>query len=177
MKPPTTIVLFPIAFSIALASCETMHPPPGGEYGMTVMQNGPEKFGYQGTHNPKDDRPKRKAQPEDPDSNGINRRNPDDPNSMENSATTENGIVKPRIPTPGPVETTDPIEPIEETTDPVKPKPKSPATKVYPMAELVPGKSGVVFSPYVSGKKVSIEGFKPGDLAECPWSGKPFRVP
>jgi len=48
-----------------------------------------------------------------------------------------------------------------------------------PLAVLVPGKPGCVYSPF-GGKKagyIDIQGFAPGSLAKDPYTGRVFRVP
>jgi hypothetical protein len=41
----------------------------------------------------------------------------------------------------------------------------------------VPGKEGLVYSPYYSGGYVDVKGMPPGSKARCPYTKKIFRVP
>jgi hypothetical protein len=58
-----------------------------------------------------------------------------------------------------------------------------------PVAIPVPGKPGLVYSPYAKGKYIAVEGpivvggrtvtirYKHGDVVVCPYTNKKFRVP
>ncbi|MGI8603031.1 MAG: hypothetical protein ACR2OZ_08525 [Verrucomicrobiales bacterium] len=46
-----------------------------------------------------------------------------------------------------------------------------------PFGVPVPGKDGLVYSPYFSGGYVDVKGMPPGSKARCPYSKKVFRVP
>jgi len=61
----------------------------------------------------------------------------------------------------------------------VTPTPKSPPKKVdYPYGIPVPGREGLVYSPYdKEAGYVDVRGLKPGSLVEDPYSKKYFRVP
>ena len=46
-----------------------------------------------------------------------------------------------------------------------------------PFGELVPGKTGFVYSPYSTKELVDVSGIPTGTKVKCPYSGKTFRVP
>ncbi|MDR1191192.1 MAG: hypothetical protein LBK60_05945 [Verrucomicrobiales bacterium] len=61
-----------------------------------------------------------------------------------------------------------------------RPAPVSPNTTQpkYPVAKPVPGKQGVVFSPYAPyAGEVDVREYQPGQPVLCPFTGKPFIVP
>ncbi|CAN5157457.1 hypothetical protein BH23VER1_BH23VER1_23120 [soil metagenome] len=49
--------------------------------------------------------------------------------------------------------------------------------KQLPLAIAVPGKKGVVYSPFEHGKVVNVEGIVSGSVAKDPYTGTLFRVP
>jgi len=60
------------------------------------------------------------------------------------------------------------------------PKPKSgknAQAQQLPVAVPVPGKPGLVYSPYAKGKMMGVMGYKHGEIALYPYTGKKFRVP
>jgi hypothetical protein len=56
-------------------------------------------------------------------------------------------------------------------------KPKSSDDGNLPFGVPVPGKEGLVYSPYYSGGYVDVKGMPPGSKARCPYTKKIFRVP
>ena len=71
---------------------------------------------------------------------------------------------------------------------PPTPKPAPNAEAHLPVAHSVPGKPGLVYSPYAKGKVIAVAGgvmgipnarieFKHGEVVVCPYTGKKFRVP
>jgi len=57
------------------------------------------------------------------------------------------------------------------------PKPKATAQSQLPVARPVPGKPGLVYSPYARGKIMSVSIYKHGEIALCPYTGRKFRAP
>ena len=53
----------------------------------------------------------------------------------------------------------------------------TPQISQLPTARPVPGKPGVVFSPFSSDKYIDVEGFPSGTEVNDPYSGQPFIVP
>jgi hypothetical protein len=47
----------------------------------------------------------------------------------------------------------------------------------FPVAKVVPGKPGYVYSPYESGKYVDVSGYTPGSKVKDPYAQKIFIVP
>ena len=47
----------------------------------------------------------------------------------------------------------------------------------FPVAKIVPGKPGYVYSPYESGKYVDVSGYAPGSKVKDPYAQKIFIVP
>jgi len=58
-----------------------------------------------------------------------------------------------------------------------KPKPMPTAQERLPVGVPVPGKPGLVYSPYARGKIMDVEGFKHGTIVMCPYTARKFRVP
>jgi hypothetical protein len=59
-----------------------------------------------------------------------------------------------------------------------EPPPAPPAPEELPYGLPVPGKKGMVLSPYAADKgQINVEGYKRGTKVACPYSGKHFRVP
>jgi hypothetical protein len=83
----------------------------------------------------------------------------------ESGQTTE---APPR--TVEPPETTGPEPAVAET----KPKPAADDT---PYATPVPGKEGMVYSPFHNGGYVDVSGIPSGQKMRCPYTKKVFRVP
>jgi hypothetical protein len=46
-----------------------------------------------------------------------------------------------------------------------------------PFGIPVPGKPGLVYSPYAKGKIMSVQGYRHGEVVLCPYTNKKFRVP
>jgi hypothetical protein len=46
-----------------------------------------------------------------------------------------------------------------------------------PVGVPVPGKPGLVYSPYAKGKIMNVSIYKHGEVVLCPYTAKPFRVP
>ena len=99
-----------------------------------------------------------------------------------------NGIVKPRDlePDDEPEIVKRKTTPKEEDTPPVvkkkDPTPTPPASTSTPYAEAVPGKYGLVYSPYKKGALVNVTDdndvpLPPGTEVTDPHTGKVFRVP
>ena len=63
--------------------------------------------------------------------------------------------------------------------NPTPPPPAAtPKKNDYPYGIPVPGKEGLVYSPYdKSAGYVEVKNIKPGSLVECPYTHKYFRVP
>lgn len=61
---------------------------------------------------------------------------------------------------------------------PISPTPTPAPIQKYPVAKRVPGKPGLVISPYdPNGRFVDVSNMPPGSAAKDPYSGKPFEVP
>jgi hypothetical protein len=58
-----------------------------------------------------------------------------------------------------------------------KPKTMPTAQERLPVAVPVPGKPGLVYSPYAKGKIMDVEPFKHGEVVLCPYTARKFRVP
>lgn len=70
--------------------------------------------------------------------------------------------------------------PVEKppAADPPAADPSPPAADELPYGIPVPGKKGMVQSPYAPDKgQIDVDGYKRGTRVECPYSGKHFRVP
>ena len=46
-----------------------------------------------------------------------------------------------------------------------------------PVGIPVPGKPGLVYSPYAKGKIMNVSIYKRGEVVLCPYTAKPFRAP
>ncbi len=55
--------------------------------------------------------------------------------------------------------------------------PPATAAPKPPVAIAVPGRRGIVFSPFASGQMVDVAGLAPGTLVKDPYSEREFRVP
>jgi hypothetical protein len=156
--------------------------PMGGDTVFHPAENNPrtgmtqrnQRYGHGGTHSPGDDRSNRR----------VNRNVPADPN----------GIVKPYDPTLNPGGRVDDpnlvtgnnpdgttLEPGNNNPDPTP----SSSSSEAPYAEPVPGKYGLVYSPFVKDKKNALVNvtdendvpLPPGTEVTDPHTGKIFRVP
>jgi hypothetical protein len=69
-----------------------------------------------------------------------------------------------------------------------KPRPTPTAQEKLPVAVPVPGKTGLVYSPYAKGKIIAVAGsvmghpdmhieYKHGEIVRWPYNGRMFRVP
>lgn len=58
-----------------------------------------------------------------------------------------------------------------------KSKPSKNAQAQLPTGIPVPGKPGLVYSPYAKGKIISVSIYKHGEIVRCPYTDKMFRVP
>jgi hypothetical protein len=68
--------------------------------------------------------------------------------------------------------------PADETPRTAESKPKATSDdSSLPFGVPVPGKEGVVYSPYTSEGYVDVRGMPPGSKAKCPYTKKIFRVP
>lgn len=72
-----------------------------------------------------------------------------------------------------------PTPPSNPNPTPTPPPPATtPKKNDYPYGIPVPGKEGLVYSPYdKSAGYVEVKNIKPGSLVECPYTHKYFRVP
>jgi len=80
----------------------------------------------------------------------------------------------------GATATFSPEDPVRVERPPVEPTPPArpgPATLDLPYATPVPGKEGLVTSPYSSQGYVDVKGMPPGTMAKCPYTGKIFLAP
>ena len=99
-------------------------------------------------------------------------RNPRRPGSRESNA-----------PEPSPSPSAEPSKPAKEEkfTPTVRPASAVPAAKAkgdMPYGIPVPGRKGVVTSPYLpEGNYVDVSAFAPGSAVKDPYTGKLFRVP
>jgi len=57
------------------------------------------------------------------------------------------------------------------------PKPRQTVQAQLPVARPVPGKPGLVYSPYAKGKIIAVSIYKHGEVVMCPYTAKKFRVP
>ena len=57
-------------------------------------------------------------------------------------------------------------------------EPQQTTKSAVPTAEAVSGKTGYVYSPHVTGRRlVNVTKFSPGSEARCPYTDKLFRIP
>ncbi|MGI9240048.1 MAG: hypothetical protein ACR2RV_04565 [Verrucomicrobiales bacterium] len=148
---------------------------PADESPRTGMTQRQQRFGYRGSSNQPNTNPS-SNNPQNTNS-GSSGQPPSDPD----------GIVMPRDPATGPGLETDPAGAVEETgtgtgaDGGTTPAPSAEA----PYAEAVPGKYGLVYSPFVADKKKALVNvtdennvpLPPGTEVQCPLTGKIFRVP
>ena len=59
----------------------------------------------------------------------------------------------------------------------MNPKPTPTAQEKLPFGIPVPGKPGLVYSPYAKEKIIDVSGYKHGQLVLCPYTARKFRVP
>ena len=165
MKNPLALLLI-IAVTMPFIGC-TGNQPPGNETVFHRTDQSPRtgttnrnRYGANGTHSPGD--PSRPSVPDDPD-----------------------GIVKPRDlePEGSDVVSIDPEGDDPDKKDPTAgdPDPAGSSAGGPPYAEAVPGKYGLVYSPFVK-KLVNVTDendvpLPPGTEVTCPHTNKIFRVP
>jgi len=79
--------------------------------------------------------------------------------------------------TPTPAVATTTMTPPASTAPPAAKPPALVPTNI-PFATRIPGKLGLVKSPYdPTGQSIDVRDFATGQMARCPYSGKIFRVP
>ncbi len=79
--------------------------------------------------------------------------------------------------TPPPAVATTTVAPPVSTAPPAT-KPPALVPASIPFATRIPGKLGLVKSPYdPTGQSIDVRDFATGQMARCPYSGKIFRVP
>lgn len=147
-------------------------------------QPGSHRYGNNGTHSPTE-----RSRSNSRRNNRDTARNSS--RSRRRSNSDPDGIVKPRGLDPKPDETEQPVivsnDPEPKKEDP-KPDPKpdpAPSSGDVPYAEAVPGKTGLVYSPFVPRGndalvKVTDDNdvpLPPGTEVQCPITKKNFRVP
>jgi hypothetical protein len=81
----------------------------------------------------------------------------------ENTAETE--VAKKKTP------------PRESNPPESKPKASSESSESLPYAIPVPGKDGIVYSPFKANAQLYVRGMPSGSKARCTYTGKIFRVP
>lgn len=181
MNKPLALILI-LAVAMPLVGCLDAPPRNNTVFHQTDQnpRSGPTKrnprYGHGGTHSPGDPEYGRSASrnrpPADPD--GIVK-----PRDLDNPAVGVDPQGNPSTDVPG-GETTGP------TVDPEKDDPvaSAPGGKP-PYAEAVPGKYGLVWSPFVKNKKDALVNvtdennvpLPPGTEVTCPHTQKIFRVP
>ncbi len=82
------------------------------------------------------------------------------------------GSVSPASPSVRPAPVVHPTVP--STPQIIRPVP---AREDLPFGELVPGKTGFVYSPWSKKELVDVSGIPTGTKVKCPYTGKTFRVP
>jgi hypothetical protein len=93
-----------------------------------------------------------------------------DPYAQHNAGTP------PPEPTPPPSGTSKPWSPPNQTTTPAATT--TTTSSKYPKAQPIPGKPGLVKSPFAPyAGEVDVAGLKSGQAAKCPYTGKIFIVP
>lgn len=69
------------------------------------------------------------------------------------------------------------VEPDTGNDTPATPDPTPPPSSDKPFGTPVPGKQGMVYSPYSQDGYVDVKGIPPGTEVKCPYTNKIFRVP
>jgi hypothetical protein len=149
---------------------------PADESPRTGMTQRPQRFGYRGSNN-------------EPDQAAVNQSTRNSRSNRSEVPSDPDGIVKPRDidPDPGAMADTLPGSTgIPDDTSATGGTGSTPsATAEAPYAEAVPGKYGLVYSPFVADKKKALVNvtdennvpLPPGTEVQCPLTGKIFRVP
>jgi len=70
-----------------------------------------------------------------------------------------------------------PPAPAAPSPSPPKILPPQPVREDLPFGELVPGKTGFVYSPWSKKELVDVSGIPTGTKVRCPYTSKTFRVP
>jgi len=125
------------------------------------------RYGYGSGENPDG----RKARKKKPGENPIEELNGEE-KPPEELAVGENPVTE-ATETVGPTDPETSSTAMTEKEDP----PKETSGGSTPVAQMIPGKSGQVYSPFAPGKPVDVSGYPPGTLMRCPYTGKEFKVP
>jgi len=179
MNKPLALISI-LAVSLPLLSC-TNDPGatrdtvfyPADESPRTGMTQRQQRFGYRGSSN----------------ENPNTRSSSDNGNSRNQPPADPDGIIKPRDLDADPNSPED-LTPTGGTGDPttgagVGETTTAEPTSEIPYAEAVPGRYGLVYSPFVTDKKKALVNvtdennvtLPPGTEVQCPLTGKIFRVP
>ena len=175
-----------IAASLAATSCGTDDYP--GPDGNIFLNRRAPKYGHGGTDSPKYGDTGRR--PVDADAEGrVGRRNKTEfarEDREEKPDDTSSDDSKPDDSRPGsdsssgtaekPSSDEKPVAEEKPSTD-SKPAAKKEEGSNLPFGVPVPGKEGLVYSPYFSGGYVDVKGMPPGEKVRCPYTKKIFRVP
>ncbi len=70
-----------------------------------------------------------------------------------------------------------PVPAAPPSPSPPKTVPPAPAREDLPFGELVPARTGFVYSPWSKKGLVDVSGIPTGTKVKCPYTGKTFRVP
>jgi hypothetical protein len=76
----------------------------------------------------------------------------------------------------GTPEVSPPMEDVK-TEEPKTTSTTTPSSSGAPVAQMIPGKAGQVYSPFAPGKPIDVSGYPPGTLMRCPYTAKEFKVP
>ncbi len=173
MKNPLALLLI-LAVTLPFIGC-TGNQPPGRNTVFHRTEDSPRtgatqrsRYGANGTHSPRERSASRTRN---------NRSVPEDPDGIVKPRDLDPEVEDPDVVSTDP-ESDDPEKKDPETTDP-DPAPASSGEPPY--AEAVPGKYGLVYSPFVK-KLVNVTDendvpLPPGTEVTCPHTGKVFRVP
>jgi hypothetical protein len=177
------ILPLPIVAAFVMSSCVSDYYP-GSDGNIFLRNRRPPKYGHGGTDSPPADRGTADSsatrKPRADVEGNVGATGGGDTQYLP--ATADERRERTEEPAPAESTSSEPSRTSEPSTtartdEGSAPKPKPSEDSNLQFGIPVPGKEGLVYSPYYSGGYVDVKGMPPGSKARCPYTKKIFRVP